>query len=211
MLFKKKKKNPEKKCNRENRVNFISNALHVWIFTRNLNKVSTDVSHRTILIVWWTENKLRKQSIVLFRKKKILKLLFYIWLMFTLSLVPPKQNCNFINTFITAQHFDALIVKTLRSTHPCINIDPWWPLIIYLLITVDVLVDFNNHKRIASRALLYLLSCNPWLQCFVILIKNLNEIPIQGPKVMLFKLLMATSLHMMAVDSSKSLKLIQML
>ena len=132
--------------------------------------------------------------------------------MFTLSLVPPKKTqCNFIDAFIIAQHFDVFIVKTLRSTHLCINIDPWWHLIIHLLITVDVLVDFNNHKRIASRALLYLLSCNPWLQCFVILIKNLNEIPIQMSKVLLFKLLMATPLHMLAVDSSKSLKMIQML
>ena len=39
---------------------------------------------------------------------------------------------------------------------------------------------------------------------FDMLVNNLNEVPIQGSKVQLFKLLMAYPLHMMAVDSSKS-------
>ena len=49
--------------------NVISNALHAGINTRPVNKVSTDISHRTILIDLWNGDKLQKQLFVLFKKE----------------------------------------------------------------------------------------------------------------------------------------------
>ena len=56
--------------------NLISNALHASINTRPVNKVRTDISHRTILIDLWTEDKLQKQLFVLFKKENKLWNLF---------------------------------------------------------------------------------------------------------------------------------------
>ena len=74
---------------------------------------------------------------------------------------------------------------------------------INLLITVDVLVDFNNLKRNCLKSLTICRVVIRDSNVFVILFKNFNEVPIQGSKIQLIKLLMTTPLHMLAVDSSK--------